>query len=271
MRIELPVLPTKERHAAILRLLEIRYDGFPDVHRNVQSVSGFVNAKGRISCPDCLANTPVWSAEDPYVDRTRFGCETCGGRGYIDVKRERDPYAINVVTPYGADGAKHEADRERVREIARLKAQTRPAHDVDEAAEANALDYAWKRDRDRLYAKYHLAELELAIEWLRLHFPGVKLRGGCGSLSRLATENGPSGCFALGYFDMVLPDPLRAPPKPQPVTSLPPQGRGVGKRILSQRDKAIVSAIGGGAPTAHVASSFGISVSQVNRIVKEAA
>jgi len=68
-----------------------------------------------------------------------------------------------------------------------------------------------------------------------------------------------------------MPDPIRAPAPEAPAASPPPHGNGAGGAALSRRDVAIRSAISGGAPTVHVAASFSLSVSQVNRIVSQAA
>lgn len=233
-----------ERHAQICRLIEIRHEHLPEpVHRLFGVSTGFVHqTRAPAVCPVCEG-----------VDS--FGCTGCGGRGETEVVRERDPYARDVVVPYGLTGDRHEARRERDSQIARLERQTRPASAVDEDADAKASPYAWERARKRLYASYHLAELDRAIEWFHGVLPGTSLH--CG--------------LALGYFDVVLPDPLRAPDAKPVLVNPAARGRAADSRALDQRDTAIRRAIAGGAPTAHVAASFSLSVSQINRIVGDAA
>jgi hypothetical protein len=252
-----------DRRNAIVRLLGIRYEHLPTPVRRVEIASGFVHGgldkKGQhkrwLTCPDCLTN-----------DKVMFGCETCGGRGRIP-DAGRDPMSKSKdVVPYGADGSRHDLAYARDRQIETLRQQTRPAAEVDEAADAKANPYAWERARARLYAKYDLAVLEREIEWLRLHFPGVKLRGGC-------RGNGPSGCFALGYLDMVLPDPLRAPGSQPPVQLATGRvARAAGPDVFARRDAEICRAVlEAKIPTGDVARTWGLSVSQVNKIVSQAA
>lgn len=241
---------TPDRRAAIVRLLDTRHEHLPEPVRRSEISSGFVHGldpKGKpwrwLSCPDCIAN-----------DRVMYGCETCKGSGRIP-DPGRDPMAESKIVLYGADGSRHDLAYARDRQIEELGRQTRPAADVDEDADAKAKDYAWAEARRQMFKRYDYAALERAIEWLRSVVPGSSVYGG----------------LALGYFDVVLPNPLRAPAAAPVPVNIAARGRQADTRALSQRDAAIVSAITGGAPTEHVASSFSLSVSQVNKIVRGAA
>jgi hypothetical protein len=232
------------RRAQIVRLLDVRFEGFPDVHRRFFGAStGFVHrTRAPQVCPVCEG-----------VES--FGCAGCGGRGEVEVLRERDPYAVDKIQPYGITPDRREAEAARDRQIVALGRQTRPARDVDEAAEADRDPWPWERARARLYRDYHLKALDLALEQLHLSWPGLSAYSNAG----------------LDFLDARLPDPLRAPAAPSPVVSPPPNGRAAGGAALSRRDAAIRSAIDGGAPTAHVSASFGLSISQVNKIAGKAA
>lgn len=230
-----------ERRAAIERLLDTRNDHLPEPVRRSEASTGFAhNVPARVSCEDCLSN-----------GRAMFGCVTCGGRGYREVKRERDPMAESKVTAYGLDGSRHDATRARDRAIDVLDQQLRPATKVDELADANAHPYAWERARARMYASFDYAALDRALEQLQLARPGAS----------------PRSDASLAFLDDRMPDLIRAPAAKEPVENTEAHGRHADTRALSQRDTAIVRAINGGAPTGHVASSFGLSVSQVNKIV----
>lgn len=234
-----------ERRNAIVRLLDTRHEHLPEPVRRSEASPGFVHSTpARLSCPDCLAN-----------GKAMFGCSTCGGRGYTEEWRSRDPYATDKVMPYGLDGSRHEATRARDRQIDSLAQQLRPATDIDELADANAHPYAWERARKRMYDLYDFAALDRALEGLHHAFPGRSPRSDGG----------------LRFLDEHLPVPLRVPEDQATVENINARGRHADPRALSQRDNAIVRAITGGAPTEHVALSFGISVSQINKIVRGAA
>jgi hypothetical protein len=146
-----------------VRLLETRDEHLPEPTRRVDGVSGFVHhAKAAEACPDCLAN-----------DRVMFGCETCGGRGVVEVYRARDPYSESKSpAKYGLDGSRHDAAHERDRKIEMLGRQLRPA--LPEEAmleEANRTGYAWENARARMWKRYDYEALDLALDELRVHDP----------------------------------------------------------------------------------------------------
>lgn len=148
------------RRAQIVALLTSRDDHLPQPVRRDHSPAGFIHhAAARETCPDCLAN-----------DRTMFGCETCGGRGYTETIRERDPYAVEKVQPYGMTGDRHEKRRERDSEIARLGEQTRVPwlSPEDELADANRHPEGWELLRARKWRDCDYRALDLALERLRL-------------------------------------------------------------------------------------------------------
>lgn len=224
----LPVSP--ERRAQIIALLDSRDDGLPVRSPSALAASGFVHGVwAAVSCPDCLAN-----------GRVIPGCESCGGRGTVEEFRRRDPYANEVVMPFGWEADGREAERARDRAIEVLGEQVRPPRsEADLLAEANARPYGWERERARMYREFDYAALDRALERLRGRLPGVS----------------PYSERGLELLDGWLPDPLRAPS--------PAAGAGA----LVGRDVAIRRAILARRPTRVVAEEFGLSVSQVNRIV----
>jgi hypothetical protein len=238
------------RRAQIVRLLETRDDHLPVLSAKPLSSLGFVHrALFRESCPDCLAN-----------DGRRPGCETCGGRGYLEGRRSRDPYDTGMSSGwFGSSSERHEAGREREREIARLEAQTAPPRSEADIAAEIPPD-PWERARDDRWARFDYGALDLALDELRLvdgsacrelhaeFVYGVRR----GSVS--ATERG------LEFLSSRLPDPLRAPAA---VTPLGPVLAIDGKA----RDREIRRLVRDGAASGWVARRFGLSVSQVNRIV----
>ncbi|HEY8723426.1 MAG TPA: hypothetical protein VIL92_06155 [Gaiellaceae bacterium] len=194
------------RRGQIVKLLETRDDHLPQPTRRDHAAAGFVhNAVVRETCADCLAN-----------DRTMFGCETCGGRGYVETLRRTDPYAVEKVQPYGMSRDRHEKRRERDSELRRLEAQTAPpwTSEADALADANLHPYRWEIDRDRKWADYDYAALDAALEQLRQHDEGayrlvhsVYVYGWLESstVMEAAVERG------LRFLDAHMPDPIRAP------------------------------------------------------------
>lgn len=250
-----------DRHAAIRRLIETREENLPEPVRRSEAASGFVNMKRPRTCPDCLAN-----------GRTLKGCETCGGSGVVSIGRleriaavdalpddesDRDPYAKSTITPFGFDLTHHDTIRDRDRQIDALEQQLSPPRsEADLIEEANRHPYGWELARRRMYRDFDYAALDRAVEWLRGLFPGAKLR------SR----------FMLGYLDVVLPDPLRAPGVEQPKRVVAPVERSAGDHARELRDEEIRRAVLEEAiPTVEVARTWGISISQVNKIVARAA
>lgn len=149
-----------DRRAQIILLLETMTDGLPQRDRPKLTAPGFVHrAIVRESCSDCLAN-----------DRRRPGCATCGGKGFTETFRDRDPYAdTETVQPYGITPDRHEAARAREAAMARLEAQTREPwkSDEDELADANKNPEPWEIERRRMYRLYDYAALDSALALLR--------------------------------------------------------------------------------------------------------
>lgn len=249
-----------DRDGAIIRLLRTRDEHLPEpIHRS-QGAAGFVHrAPARVSCPDCLAN-----------DRSMFGCETCGGRGYTEEHRERDPYAIDVVVPYGLSPDRREACRSRDRQIDILEEQLRPASTVDEIADANAHPYGWERARKQMYRLFDYAALDRALEALwqidAEAFGALRAAGACSVVD---------GWRALAFLSDHLPAELRVPAShtgKDEVRIVGKLGRAAGRRALDMRDAEIChSVLDAKIPTADVARSWGISISQVNKIIQAAA
>lgn len=219
-----------DRRRQIVALLDARNEGLPEPTAARAYAAGFVHrTRVTLSCPDCLANGRVLKS-----------CETCSGRGTVDVYRHRDPYANDVVLPFGFDPARHDSELERDRQIAVLEQQTSsPKSEGDLVADANAHPYAWERERRRMYQLFDFGALDRAVEQLHGALPGVS----------------PYSERGLAFLDERLPTPLRAPAERSRLASM------VG------RDVAIRRAVAAGRKTAEVASDFGLSVSQVNRIV----
>lgn len=114
---------------------------------------GFAHANRVVSCPDCLAN-----------DRVMFGCETCGGRGYLDDPGP-DPYEqpSKLFGGIGADRGR-EAQRRLEGALRRLEQDARIRAGVE--AQPDALTLAIQR-RDHQYRHGSYAELERALARLR--------------------------------------------------------------------------------------------------------
>lgn len=236
------------RRSAIVRLLETRDDHLPVPSARPLSTAGFVHrAVARESCPDCFGEQPG-----------RVGCETCGGRGYLEARRGRDPYDTGMgLGVFNESSRKHEAAHEREREIARLEAQTAPPRsEADLAAEIKP--EPWEAARSKAWAQFDYGLLDLAMEELRRVWEhayhaimAVIVYGwrDAGTVELVVIDR---GLDFLGWF---LPDPLRAPPAEKPaVPTLPP------------RDSEIRRLIRDGAAAQWVAARFGLSVRRVNEI-----
>lgn len=225
-----------DRRDSIVRLLRGRDDHLPVLVAKPASRVGFVHrTRVRVSCEDCLAN-----------GRVIPGCETCRGRGYVEVVRSRDPY--DTGKHLALAGEKHEARRERDRMIQRLGEQVAPVAEVSTGMEA------WELERARRWARFDFAALDVALERLRswdLDGYHVLMAGYVygwvmivpGSVAERAAER------ALGSLDAMLPDPLRVP------------------GVVVDRDALIRRRAREGVPTRELAVEFGLSVSRVNRIV----
>lgn len=259
---------TPERKAAIVRLLGSRDEHLPEPRHRTEASAGFVHRDpGNVeSCPDCLAN-----------DRPMFGCETCGGSGWVKAPRARDPYATEAVVPFGYDGSKHDATHHRDQQIEMLGRQTRPASDVDELADANAHPYGWERARKRMYKAFDYGALDQALEQLRVaddgasralhavYVYGWQEEPTAGPL-QAACERG------LAFLDQHLPAELRVPDAEAGVRIVGRVERGAGDRTRALRDEEICRAVlKEHVPTVDVARAWAISVSQVNKIIRAAA
>lgn len=151
-----------DRRARIIRLLQTRDDNLPDARWSgtPSAERGFIHETlVRESCSDCLANGVVLR-----------GCETCRGEGFIEYRRQRDPYATDKVIPYGMTPDRHERTRDRDREIDRLAMQTLPppVSELDIIAAANAHPERWEIERRRMYRRFDYALLDRALDVLRV-------------------------------------------------------------------------------------------------------
>ena len=270
--------------AAIIRLLETRDDNLPEPSRRVESVSGFaggVDEKGRalrtMTCPDCL---------DRQIEGKRVGCETCGGSGTIPDKG-KDPMDTPVVLSkeqqsdprrkanWGGN-TRIEGARERDRQLAVLDHQLAPPKSEAELLEeANRRGYVWERERDRMYRHFDYAALDVALDALRNHDESAYHALHAVYVYAWLTELSPGTEVALErglvFLDERLPENLRAPAPPGPVVNMAARGRTADPRAIAQRDAEIRRrAAEENTPSAQLASDFGISVSQVNRIIREA-
>lgn len=258
---------TADRRDAIIRLLRGRDEHLPEPgHRRSEASAGFAHKEpALVSCPDCLAN-----------DRTMFGCETCGGRGYTEEKRDRDPYSLSdKVAPFGFDGSRHDASRARDRQIESLKQQLRPASKVDELADANENPYSWERARKRMYRSFDYAALDLALEQLRVADDGASRA--LHAVYIYAWRSEPAGPLlaacerGLSFLDGRLPEKLRAPAEPGPLVNMAARGRHADKGAMAQRD-AEIRRLSQQVPIAELEARFGLKKSALYEIInKEAA
>lgn len=189
---------TDRRRQQILALLDTRNDNLPDQRgpRRAHS-SGFAHkVRVTLACEDCLANGRVMPK-----------CETCRGRGHVEVWRATDPYAVTKVQPYGIDPTRHDHAYARDVEIDRLASQTRDpyASEADELADANQNPYGWERARSAMYARFDYAALDRALDELRQRYPFAF----------------PHSEFGLAVLSMLLPAELRAPVPPAAVYTEP--------------------------------------------------
>lgn len=241
-----------ERRSAIVRLWEVLTDGLPVPARAPLSTLGFVHRSvARESCADCLSNGFVSS-----------GCETCGGRGHVEVRRSRDPYDTGQSQGwFASSAAKHARDRDRDAEIVRLGVQVaapRPEREIVAAAAPEG----WEVARDRLRAEFHVVEAERALARLAVsdidayravhavHVYGYLPLGGAAAA---LVER------AVVFVDPLLPDPLRAPAVRE-VAAVAVLSRGDRDREIRRLDREEV-------PRQWIANRFGVSVSRVSRIV----
>ena len=167
-------------------------------------------------------------------------------------------FAKAEVVAYGADGSRHDHTYARDRQIETLAQQLRPASEIDELADANAKGYAWEEARKTMYRRFDYEALDRALEQLYLARPGAN----------------PYSDASLAFIDLRMPDVIRAPGAEPAEAQLAqgPVARAAGPVALRKRDEEIRRAVlEAGIPTSDVARTWGISVSQVNRIVAQAA
>lgn len=151
--------PTGRREQIIV-LLETRDDHLPQPAARRHVDPGFVhNAKARETCEDCLASGDTTAA--------KVGCETCGGRGWIEVVRTSDPYELEGTKPFGWDVRHHELAHDRDAELRRLAQQTAPLRATDADDLADTRPHQWEIDRQRKWADYDYRALDAALEELR--------------------------------------------------------------------------------------------------------
>lgn len=229
-----------DRRAQILVLLSSRHDHLPTPTRRADASRGFVhNVDAQTVCPTCDG-----------CDSTM--CVGCGGRGYVIVRRRRDPYAVDRVQPYGLDVARHERTRDRDAEIGRLESQLRApwSSSADELADANMHPYGWERARRAMYAMFDYHALDVALERLHDHLPGVAATSHAG----------------LRMLELLMPDPIRAPELVL-VANVQARGRAADPRALRQRDETIRRLTADGLPLGEIAAQVGLSVRQLRRVV----
>lgn len=233
------------RDDKILRLLDTRFDNLPESGRRTNTTAGFAHREpARTSCTDCLAN-----------DRPMFGCETCGGRGYIEVMRERDPYANNDTRVYGLTGAQHDVRVARDVQIARAGKLAREMLSSlnDELEAANENPYAWEEERRRMFEQFDYAALDRALEDLQQSFVGVS----------------PRSPIGMRFLSTRLPDPLRAPPpekKPE-LTVTGPMRPEAGKSAKEIRDREMRECAEQGATPIEISTKFRVSIRTVYNVV----
>jgi hypothetical protein len=247
---------TAERRAAIVRLLEALTDGLPVPVRAPMSTLGFVHSSvARESCADCLANG--------FVSRD---CETCEGRGWVEERRERDPYDQSAATGsegwFASSAAKHQRDRERVVEIGRLGEQLAPPRPEAELV-AGIRPERWEVERRRLRAAFDVELLELALADLAAaDVDAYRAVHAVHVYGWLPDAGAAAVCVerAIVFVSERLPERLRAPA----VASAADQ---LGPMTLEQRNREMRRLSRDGAATQWIAARFGLSVAQVNRVL----
>lgn len=233
---------TEERRGQIIQLLDTRHDNLPEPTRRDHTSPGFVhNTTVRESCPDCLTN-----------GRTMVGCATCDGRGYTETLRDRDPYAVEKVVPYGLDIDRHQRRRERDAELARLDAQLQPpvASEADAIADANQHPWPWEIARRRMWRDFDYRALDVALDALRARHPGLS----------------PYSSRGLCFISARMPDPIRAPAA-VPGAGVARLERGAGTQRLEQRNQQIRAWAKAGMAYQWIRAQVGLSDRQVREII----
>lgn len=157
MSVTSPDFFSEVRLSAVVRLLGVLMDGLPLPSRAALSASGFAHrVTVRESCPDCLVNG--FRSRD---------CETCGGRGYLEGVRVRDPYDTGEASGwFASSAARHEREHARDAEVDRLGVQVAPPAGSELDVLASTGPEGWEVERARLRSCFHVAELEVALERL---------------------------------------------------------------------------------------------------------
>lgn len=245
-------LLSEERRGQIVRLLETLDDGLPSPARAPLSQLGFVHrASFRESCPDCLANG--------FVSRD---CESCDGAGFLEGRRSRDPYDTGQNRGW-LGAAALEAAKERDREIARLEAQTAEPRPAKVIAASTKPD-RWEKERERLRGEFDYAAVQLALERL-----AVEDQDACHAIHAVLVYGylRPAASSAHGVLERGLrllsgwlPERLRAP---LPIEEVEVLMLDLRVRNAAVRRRSRVE----GATSQMLAREYGLSVSQVNRIL----
>lgn len=240
---------TSERRTGVLALLRACDAHLPVLTAKPLTAAGFIHdSRHDESCPDCLANGRVFKS-----------CETCGGRGMIEHRLRRDPYDTGVQAGwFGSSTFAHEraADRDRVIESlekAIAFSERRPATDADLGA---GPDEGWVLAGSRAWRDFDFGALAVGLERLR-----VRDWAAYSEVLAVVVYGWRPGDpvtleRALAFLCGALPDPLRWPRDVVPPAAVVP------------RDDEIRRLVREGAGVQWVALRFGLSVSQVYRVVK---
>lgn len=234
------ILLVADRRVQILTLYVTRNDHLPTPLRRSHTTPGFNHdAVSRETCPDCLTNGFV-----------SFDCANCTGRGYVEVHRQRDPYAVDHVQPYGLAEQAADVARWRDREIDVMQAQTAEPRrtEAELVADANQHPYAWELARRRMYERFDYAALDRLLEALRAH------------------DIAPLSVRGLALLDRLLPDPLRAPDPVKEPLNVAARGRQADPRARAQRDDQVLELLAAGRSFSEIATLVGLSAKQLRRI-----
>jgi hypothetical protein len=240
------------RRDEIVRLLDTRYDHLPTPIRRTEASTGFRSHGACARFVPGLLGERQGDVRLRDVWRARLHRGEAHAGSVLEVGQGRAVRLRRV---------RHDATRARDRQIETLATQLRPAIEIDEDKDADApgRDYAWVSARKRMYARFDYAALDRALEQLHLARPGAN----------------PYSDASLLFLDGRMPETIRAPDLEEPEEAQVAQGRvarAAGPVVFQKRDDEIRRAVlEARIPTGAVALTWGISVSQVNRIVADAA
>ncbi len=254
-----------DRRAQIIRLLETRDQHLPQPSRRQQIDPGFRhNVIAPTVCPTCEGCNS-------------FACTGCGGRGYIERRRSRDPYAVDKIAKYGLDGSKHDRGYAIDHEIERLRQQTRPPLATEADVIADTPEYGWIRARELMYASYDFASLDRAMDMLHQVDPDA-----CSLLTRVYEYQTlpaphPGTMMAalidrgLRFVDKWMPDPIRSPAdEPAATVGRGPVRPEAGVSVRERRDRAMRADARNGVTVAELVIRYGVSKSTVYQVVNGA-